>query len=182
MTKKTPVKGIAIEQGVAPDKKARTAVRKYKPRAVNPKTVEQKAYICEQIAVGRPLMELCREPGMPAWRTVYDWMRADAEFGAAFARARDDGADAIAEQTLAIVDEQPKRGPDGKIDPAWVAHQKLRAEHRLKLLAKWNPKKYGERLEVDNRVSVREVSDEQLLEKLSGLGIAVPSVMGEGDA
>lgn len=77
---------------------------------------------------------------------MHDWMAADEDFAGRFARARDDGADAIAEQTLEIVDQQPERDQLGKIDPGWVAHQKLRAEHRLKLLAKWNPKKYGEKL------------------------------------
>jgi hypothetical protein len=45
------------------------------------------------------------------------------------------------------VDQPPERDQFGKIDPGWVAHQKLRAEHRLKLLAKWNPKKYGDKLD-----------------------------------
>lgn len=99
------------------------------------------------ISEGIPLQQLCREPGMPAWRTVYDWMEQDEAFAARIARARDVGADAIAAQTLDIVDEAPERGPDGKIDPGWVQHQKLRAEHRLKLLAKWSPKRYGDRIE-----------------------------------
>lgn len=103
--------------------------------------------LVEGISDGVPLQQLCREPGMPAWRTVYDWMEGDANFAARIARAREAGADAIASESLGIVDEEPQRGPDGKIDPGWVAHQKLRAEHRLKLLAKWSPKKYGDRVE-----------------------------------
>ena len=76
-------------------------------------------------------------------------MEADEKFAADFARARELGADAIAEDSMRIVDELPERGPDGKIDPGSVAHAKLRAEHRLKLLAKWSPKKYGDKVQAE---------------------------------
>lgn len=115
--------------------------------APSKRTPELEARLIEGISEGIPLQVLCRESGMPAWRTVYDWMEADPTFAANIARAREAGADAIASESLEIVDEEPQRGPDGKIDSGWVAHQKLRAEHRLKLLAKWSPKKYGDRVE-----------------------------------
>lgn len=111
------------------------------------RTPEVEGRLVDGISDGVPLQQLCREEGMPAWRTVYDWMEEDPDFRARIARARDSGADAIAAQSLEIVDGEPERGPDGKVDPGWVAHQKLRAEHRLKLLAKWSPKKYGDRVE-----------------------------------
>lgn len=130
-------------------RKAQPAEEK-KPKPRSDIADAQKRSICEQISVGTPLQEICRQKGMPAWRTVYDWMAADDDFAANIARARDLGADAIAEETLAIVDSEPERGNDGKIDSAWVAHQKLRAEHRLKLLAKWNPKKYGDKIQAEH--------------------------------
>lgn len=115
--------------------------------APSKRTPEVEERLIEGISEGIPLQPLCREEGMPAWRTVYDWMESDPAFAARIARAREVGADAIASESLEIVDEEPQRGPDGKIDSGWVAHQKLRAEHRLKLLAKWSPKKYGDRVE-----------------------------------
>ena len=117
-----------------------------KPRA--PDAVALKRSICEQIADGIPLREICRQSGMPAWRTVYDWVGADEAFAAAIARAREMGHEAIAEETVEMVDAEPERGPDGKVDPGWVAHTKLRVEHRLKLLAKWSPKKYGDKMAI----------------------------------
>lgn len=119
-----------------------------KPRA--PDAVALKRSICEQIADGISLREICRQSGMPAWRTVYDWMGADEEFAAAIARAREMGHDAIAEETMEMVDSSPERGPDGKVDPGWVAHTKLRVEQRLKLLAKWSPKKYGDKIQAEH--------------------------------
>lgn len=118
-----------------------------KPRA--PDAVAIKRAICEQIADGTPLREICRQSGMPAWRTVYDWVGADEAFAAAIARAREMGHEAIAEETVEMVDAEPERGPDGKVDPGWVAHTKLRVEHRLKLLAKWSPKKYGDKVQAE---------------------------------
>lgn len=109
-----------------------------------------KQEICAMIADGINLREICRNEGMPAWRTVYDWMEADKDFSAAIARAREVGADAIAIEALEIMDQEPERDDRGKLDPAHVAWQKNRAELRLKLLAKWSPKLYGDRVTQDH--------------------------------
>lgn len=94
--------------------------------------------IVERLADGEPLAEICRSPHMPAWRTVYHWLEADPLAAAAIARARDHGHDRIAIQALQIADD--KSG-----DPQ---RDKLRIETRLKLLAKWNPKKYGDSTQI----------------------------------
>ena len=113
-------------------------------------TPEKAQRIIEQLSDGIPLREICRQANMPAWQTVYDWMIQSESLSVAIARARELGQDAIAEDTLQIVDSEPERGPDGKIDPAWVALQKIKVEQRLKLLAKWNPKRYGDRVDIGN--------------------------------
>lgn len=140
-----------------------------------PKTItdEDKARfkdeICAALAEGVNLREFCRQEGYPAWRTVYDWLEDDETFNAAYARARDIGADAIACQSLEIVDQEPLRDPvTGKIDPAAVAHQKLMAEHRLKLLAKWSPKKYGEK--IMQELTGPDGGPVQLVELVAGVG------------
>jgi hypothetical protein len=112
--------------------------------------------ICERIANGEPLRAICREDGMPSWVTVYDWINKDESFALRFARARDLGADAIAESTLEIADDATNDWmerldkddvPVGyQVNGDHIQRSKLRIETRLKLLAKWNPKKYGERL------------------------------------
>jgi hypothetical protein len=97
---------------------------------------------------GTPLRELCRQDGMPNWRTVYLWTETDADFAAQVARARDTGTDAIAEQALDLIDTEPQR-VDGKIDPGYVQWKRAQVDTRLKLLACWNPKKYGQKQTVD---------------------------------
>jgi hypothetical protein len=53
----------------------------------------------------------------------------------------------MAEQSLAIMDGEPLAVFDDagnkRYDSGSIAWNKNRAEHRLKLLACWNPKKYG---------------------------------------
>jgi hypothetical protein len=109
--------------------------------------------ICEGLAEGTPLREICRRDHMPEWRTVYDWMGRDDALSAAIAHARDIGYDKMAEECLQIADT-PVQGSkivetdDGKVmytREDMLGHRKLQIETRLKLLAKFNPKKYGDR-------------------------------------
>ncbi len=113
-------------------------------------TPEKAQVIIEHLSDGIPLREICRMPNMPAWRTVYDWMGKDEALSAAIASARDLGGDAIAEDIVNLADAKPERTVTGQVDNGWVNLQKLRIESRLKLLAKWHPKKYGERLDLGN--------------------------------
>lgn len=116
---------------------------------------EVAAQICERLSDGETLRSICRDEGMPAWRTVYDWIAKDETLAASIARARDLGADAIAEDTIRMIDEPPERTATehgDKVDPGYVQWQKNRVEQRLKLLAKWNPKKYGDKLQLDGKV------------------------------
>jgi hypothetical protein len=92
--------------------------------------------ICERVATGEPLAQVCRDDHMPAVRTVYDWIERDTELSARFARARVAGFDCIADQALEIADDVSE-------DPA---SRRVRTDVRLKLLAKWDPKRYGDRM------------------------------------
>lgn len=112
--------------------------------------------IVRWIAEGKPLREFCRQNGI-AWRTVYDWLEAEPDFATRFARARDVGADAIAEQALEIADTpiegvrtETTTGEDSttkEVREDMLGHRKLQVETRLKLLAKWFPQKYGDKTE-----------------------------------
>lgn len=105
--------------------------------------------ICELIADGVFLREICRMEGMPAWRTVYNWIAANIEFEARFARARELGYDAIAEDTLIMVD---KALPEKNVTEE-IQHRKLKVDARLKMLAKWSPK-YSDRQQIDLKGSI----------------------------
>jgi len=86
---------------------------------------------------------------MPAWTAVYSWMAQDASLSEHIARAREVGQDAMAEKAYAEMYDEPERilsEGGGRIDPGYVQLLKARAEITLKLLAKWNPKRYGDRV------------------------------------
>jgi len=112
----------------------------------------KKKEICERISTGETMRAICRSNGMPQWRTVYDWMNEDEGFAAHVACAREIGFDAIAQDALQIADEtetgQRKKTTENGveiIEEDMLGHRKLRIETRLKLLACWSPKKYGQR-------------------------------------
>jgi len=108
--------------------------------------------MCQLLSEGVPLREICRsDDKFPAWRTVYDWMAKDEELSTAIAHARDIGWDAIWEDCLRIADT-PCIG-EVTIDDGeklivrkedMLGHRKLQIETRMKMLAKFNPKKYGD--------------------------------------
>ena len=113
--------------------------------------------ICEQLSEGIPLRQICREnDGFPAWRTVYDWMGRDEALSASIARARDIGYDALAEECHAIADNMEFGQKQVMTDQGtattvedMLGHRKLRIETRLKLLAKFHPTKYGDRVAIE---------------------------------
>lgn len=113
-----------------------------------------------RIADGEPLRQICREEMKPSWRTFYDWIDADPVLASRFARARELGEEAIAQECLDIANtplegietEESENGIKTKRGDM-LGHRKLQIETRLKLLAKWNPKKWGERQTVDMNVT-----------------------------
>ena len=111
------------------------------------------AKICERIAQGETLAAICRTDGMPGRVTVYDWMTENEDLAESFARAREAGMDAIADQAMQIADDglnDTYEDANGfkRVDNDVVQRSRLRVETRLKLLAKWSPGKYGDKLEL----------------------------------
>lgn len=106
--------------------------------------------ICERLSQGEPLRQICRDERMPAWQTVYGWKAAHEDFSKRIAGAREAGFDAIAEECLEIADEtafDTVIGENGdRANSEWISRSKLRVETRLKLLAKWDPKRYGDKI------------------------------------
>jgi len=103
-----------------------------------------------RISMGEPLLKICKDEGMPTRQAVYNWVGSDESLALQFARAREEGCDAMAEESLAIMDDEPlavfDEAGNKRYDPGSINWNKGRAEHRLKLMACWNPKKYGTKL------------------------------------
>jgi hypothetical protein len=116
-------------------------------------TDERALIIIDGLTRGVPLTRICRENEFGV-QTVYDWLAAHEGFAVAYARARGAGFDAIADQTLEIADDGTNDYMETKDGPAYnaehVQRSKLRVETRLKLLAKWDPKRYGDKQQVEH--------------------------------
>lgn len=130
--------------------------------------------ICRRLSEGRTLRDVCRDTGMPAESTVRTWALDDREaFSAQYARAREIGYHAMADELLEIADDgrndwveratddgKPARTPS----PENVQRSRLRVDTRKWLLGKALPKLYGNRLAVDANVAT--ISHEEALRLL----------------
>jgi hypothetical protein len=115
--------------------------------------------LVDWISNGETLRDWCRENGV-GFSTVYDWMAKDEIFAGRIARARDVGEEVIAQECMEIADDarndwMEKKNEDGEktgveFNKEHVQRSKLRIETRLKLLAKWNPKKWGDRQQIEH--------------------------------
>ena len=104
------------------------------------------------------MREIVRSEGMPDRTTIYDWLLKNAEFAHQYARAREEQADTLADEIIAIADEQPeiiavtdkRTGAliEHKLDGAFLQWQKNRIEARKWTAMKLRPKKYGDKLEL----------------------------------
>lgn len=152
--------------------------------------------ILDRLTTGEPLAAILRDEGMPKPSTWYDWCGADEALSGRVARAREHGAASIAADCLRIADTQ-EEAVEEKFEPVEVAdpaapggkrvelvlverkrsdalgHRKLQIETRLKLLRCWDPKNYGDKLEVDSKGTMAVAVT---IQRLSG----APVEPGEG--
>ena len=151
---KTPKAKTEAQGSIAPKQTPTAPKQMGRPSKYDPEIAR---IICEQLSEGIPLRQICRDnDGFPAWRTVYDWMGRDEELSASIARARDIGYDALAEECLLIADtpqfgQKQVMSDEGSTTTVedMLGHRKLQIETRLKLLAKFHPTKYGDRVAIE---------------------------------
>lgn len=93
--------------------------------------------LCEAIAQGNALYILCECDGMPAERTVYQWLEKYPQFAQEYARARARQQDRCADEIIEIADKC--------IDPNKA---RLQVDARKWRMSKLAPKKYGDKLEI----------------------------------
>jgi hypothetical protein len=151
---KPPKSGEAIATGTKPSQIA----QKHPGGAPSTYSQHIAGVICVRIAEGESLREIVKTPGMPDRSTVYDWLLRHPEFADQYTRAREEQADTLADEIIAIADEQPeiiavvdkKTGAliEHKLDGAFLQWQKNRIDARKWTAMKLKPKKYGDKLAV----------------------------------
>jgi hypothetical protein len=124
--------------------------------------------ICNQISTTSiGLHKICKEVGISAV-TFFEWIKEDAELSNRYARAREAQAELLADQIIEIADDSTNDtktivGKAGDLieveNTEWTNRSKLRVEARKWIAAKLKPKKYGDKVEVDQTINVNKLPD-----------------------
>lgn len=119
-------------------------------------TEELAEIICLRLAEGESLRSVCRDDEMPSKQAVLRWLARNEQFRAQYVRAKEEGAEAIAEELFDIADDgtndwMEKLDKDGEaigyqLNGEHVQRSKLRIDTRKWYLSKIMPKKYGDKV------------------------------------
>jgi hypothetical protein len=105
---------------------------------------------------GKSLRKACQEAGIKKG-TFLDWVEREPGLADQYARAREEMMDTQAEE-LESIGEQAARAETA----AEVAGLRLQSDNRKWLLSKLAPKKYGEKLEIEQRTTIADLTEEQI--------------------
>jgi hypothetical protein len=106
--------------------------------------------LCAQIAAGDNVWAFTQRHGLP-YSTLREWIDRDKDRADKYGRAREDRADKLADEIVAIADEVEVRAHhDGEevrleVDPTAVARNRLRVDARKWVAAKLKPRVYGDK-------------------------------------
>jgi hypothetical protein len=134
------------------------------PRPFNPVEAEG---ICERISESTlGLVAICKEFKMSTL-TFYKWLRDEENkingesFEKRYTRAKEIQTDLLADEILAIADDGtndtmtiilPNKEKKEVENREWTSRSKLRIEARKLLIEKLNPKKYGNKVQLDQNI------------------------------
>ena len=100
---------------------------------------ELAASILLRLTEGESLRSIVKDADMPGQATVYEWLLAKPDFAEQYARARDEQADTLADEIVAIADETPETEPvfdkngelvEMRLHSAYIQWQKNRVDAR----------------------------------------------------
>lgn len=139
-------------------------------------TVDLADIICSRLANGESMRSISLDDEMPSRQTMFRWIREKEGFRDQYTRAKEESADAYAEEIADIADNgtndwMETADPDNpgyRLNGEHVQRSKLRIDSRKWLASKLKPKKYGEKLSVGGdsenplQMLVKEISGNTL--------------------
>jgi len=129
-----------------------------RPSDYNP---ENAILICEKIAAGMSLRDICSLENMPDKSTVFRWLYLSSEFKDLYACAREAQSEVYAQDMTDLAD-------NCHLSPEAINKAKLQIDTRKWIASKLKPKKYGDNLTVkgdkDNPLQINIAS--QLSERI----------------
>jgi hypothetical protein len=120
-------------------------------------SLEYAARICDQVALGRKLIDICADEDMPARTTVYRWIGEDTSFRDMYTKAREERGDLYADEIVDIADNEPD-----------YQKARVRIDARKWAASKLNQKNYGDKSEVNNNITIK-LDDRQVESRLAQL-------------
>ena len=148
-------------------------------------------YVCVELAKGRSLRAIARDKdkieGMPDESNLREWAVTDPELGAQYARARLVGNESDFERLDEWANEKPPRLENGAVDNGWNNWNRTRIDTTKWSLAKRQPAKYGDKLELGGEIGMKNLSDDQVkaqtLALMAKIGLdAAAAAQGSQDA
>lgn len=123
-------------------------------------TMQKSEAILEHISGGLSATQAAKKEGIEP-QCFFSWL-ADCRNGlprddisVRFARALESGCHAIAHGLVEVLDTAPGINPmTGAVDSGEVGNRRLQFEGKMRLLGKWLPKVYGEKIDVSGELKV----------------------------
>jgi hypothetical protein len=133
-------------------------------------TEELAQEICERIAAGELLINICKDEHMPTVRRCNVWLKQNDDFQILYRDSLNDRLSIFEEQVISIADDAAhdfkeiiKNGKATKVQDAEViARAKLRVEVRFRHLKAGRPSKWG-----DTSTLITKTEDEAAIDNMS---------------
>ncbi len=137
-------------------------------------TQELASEICSRLATGDSMRKVCQADDMPSRKSIFLWLAKFPEFSDQYAKAKEEAAEALAEEMFDIADDgqndwMEQLDRDGevtgyKVNGETIQRSKLRVDVRKWYLSKIKPKKYGEKIqqELTLKTKIEDMTDEEL--------------------
>jgi len=108
--------------------------------------------IIQKISEGMSLRSALKSGKYPSRTIFLGWIDSNKEWQNQYARACEMRTELKFESIEQDYSEEPQRDEEtGRIDPSWVSLQRLKIDSKKWMLSKMNPKKYGDKLDVEQK-------------------------------
>lgn len=117
-------------------------------------------WLCGRVINGDSQTAIARELGIGV-STISDWIAADPERSARVREARISAARTFSEKAELVIAEAS--------DPFALAKAKELAHHYRWQASKASPREYGDKLEIEQKTTITDLTEEQLDERIAKL-------------
>jgi hypothetical protein len=108
-----------------------------RPTILNDRLIDE---VCVRLSQGVSMRSVCRDDDMPCMATIWRWLRENDNFAKRYTAAKQESADAMIEDILAISDQDDEEESTNR--------SRLRVDTRKWIAAKLRPEKYSEKLDL----------------------------------